>query len=164
MHGAAAALLVVLSAAGCSASATEAAPAETVAATPTPTATPTPKVTRTPRVDTDGDGASDRNDAFPTDPTRSVQLYYPSGDPVIEGYPVLVETAQLDYRVANWIKTPQAVAVAPGLYVGYSSTVPDLGKYLTGGADGDCVVQEEFGFVGGACWNGVPASPAEPTQ
>lgn len=136
----------------------------TVTVTATPTATPTPKPTPTPPADSDGDGVPDRSDAFPADPARSVQLYYPSGDPVVEGYPLIVDTAQLDYRVANWIKTPQAVAIAPGVYVGYNSAVPDLSKYLTGGGDGDCTVREAFGLQGGACWNGVPPSPAEPAQ
>lgn len=132
--------------------------------TPSVTATPKPSASKTPPSDRDGDGAYDSADDFPDDGSRSKQLYYPSGDPVVEGYPVLVDTAQIDYRVANAIKTPQAVAVAPGVYVGYNSAVPDFRKYIEGGTDGDCVVREAFGFFGGSCWNGVPPSPAEPAQ
>lgn len=160
-----AALLILL--AGCTSPPTSA-DAEPQSATPTTsaTATPTPKpvVTRTPPPDRDGDGVADSSDAFPDDPARSKQLYYPSGDPVLEGYQLVVDTAQIDYRVANAIKTPQVVAVAPGVYVGYNSAVPDLSKYLDGASDGDCVVREAFGFFGGSCWNGVPPSPAEPAQ
>lgn len=156
-----AALVLLLT--GCSTDTTtesEATPTATATATPTPT----PKATRTPPPDRDGDGVMDIRDDFPDDPARSVQLRYPSGDPVVEGYPLVVDTAQLDYRVANWIKTPQVVAVAPGVYVGYSSAVPDLSNYLTAaGAAGDCVVLDAFGLVG-TCWNGVPPSPAEPAQ
>jgi len=151
---------------GCTAQ-TAAEPAPTTGlASPTasPTSSPTPKPTRTPPADRDGDGVPDISDAFPDDAARSVQLRYPSGDAVVDGYPVIVDTAQLDYRVANWIKTPQAVAIAPGLYVGYNAAVADLSKYLDSPADGDCVAQAAFGITGGACWNGVAPSPAEPGQ
>lgn len=163
--GLAAIFSVALVAAGCSSAVVaQESLAPTVTATARATATPTPKSTPTPPSDRDGDGVRDTADDFPDDPARSVQLYYPSGDPVIEGYPVLVDTAQLDYRVASWIKTDQAVALAPGVYAGYNPAVSDLTKYLDGPADGDCAARDAFEFAGGACWNGVPASPAEPAQ
>lgn len=156
---------VALAVSGCSSVAeAQGTPEPTLTASARATATPTPKTTPTPPSDRDGDGVRDTADDFPDDPARSVQLYYPSGDPVIEGYPVLVDTAQLDYRVASWIKTDQAVALAPGVYAGYNPAVSDLTKYLDGPADGDCAARDAFKFAGGACWNGVPASPAEPAQ
>jgi hypothetical protein len=128
---------------------------------PTPSSRPTSTPTPTP--DRDEDGVTDEQDDFPDDPTRSEQLYYASGDPVVEGYPLIVETAQLDYRVANWINTPKAVALAPGVYAGYNPAVPDLSVYLeTNTGDGDCAVRELYQFGGGSCWDGVLASPAEP--
>lgn len=139
--------------------------AETSIPSPKPTASsPSVKPTPTPPADRDADGVPDARDAFPDDPARSVQLYYPSGDPVIDGYPLVVDTTQLDYRLANWIKTPQAVALAPGVYAGYNPAVADLGIYLDGPADGDCAVRDLYAFAGGACWNGVLPSPAEPAQ
>jgi hypothetical protein len=152
---------------GCAAGAESEAPAETAAAEasePAVTKTPTPTPTPTPPPDSDGDGVVDAEDAFPSDGSKSVQLYYPSGDPVLEGYPVVVETAQLDYRLANWVKTPLAVALAPGVYAGYNPAVTDLSTYLSGPADGDCAVRDMYQFQGGACWSGVLASPAEPAS
>ncbi|WP_426321612.1 hypothetical protein [Microbacterium sp. E-13] len=137
----------------------------TVTVTATPSATPTQKPTPTPPADADGDGVPDARDAFPNDASRSKQLYYKSGDPVLPGYPLVVDTAQIDYRVANSIKTPQAVALAPGVYVGYNPAVTDLAVYLESNVgDGDCAVRDLYEFGGGSCWNGVLASPAEPPQ
>lgn len=113
--------------------------------------------------DTDGDGVTDDRDDLPDDPNRTQQLYYPSGDPVVEGYPVLVETAQLDDRLASWIDTPQAVAVAPGVFASYSPAQPDLEAYLDLPNAGDCAVRElYFPETGGACWSGVLPGPQEP--
>ncbi|WP_157096537.1 hypothetical protein [Microbacterium arborescens] len=134
-------------------------------ATPTPMiATQSTKPSPTPLADRDGDGVPDARDDFPDDPARSEQLRYPSGDPVLDGYPLIVDTEQLDYRLASWIKTPQSVALAPGVYAGYNPAVTDLSVYLDGPADGDCAVRDLYAFGGGACWNGVLASPAEPAQ
>lgn len=151
-------LLGVLITSGCATSQLESAipsPAQSESATPTPTPTPPS--------DADADGVIDLLDDFPQDPTRSEQLRYASGDPVVEGYPLVVDTAQLDDRLANWIKTPQAVALAPGVYVGYNPAVTDLAIYLESNVgDGDCAVRDRYQFGGGACWDGVLASPAEP--
>lgn len=170
VRGAFAAVIVLgaLLATGCSSSdateATTATPTAEVAESSSPS--PTPKATRTPPPDTDGDGVPDSLDDFPEDPTRSEQLYYASGDPVVEGYPLVVDTSQLDRRVATWLEsTPQVVALAPGVYAGYNPAVTDLSIYLeTNVADGDCAVRELYGFGGGSCWTGVLASPAEPVQ
>lgn len=165
VRGALAAVIVLgaLVASGCSSTETEAAPSP--AKTAEVSQTPTPKPTPTPPPDRDGDGVPDAQDDFPDDATQSVQLYYASGDPVVAGYPLVVETSQLDYRVANWIKTPQAVALAPGVYAGYNPAVTDLAVYLeTNTANGDCAVRELYQFGGGSCWDGVLASPAEPVQ
>ncbi len=157
-------LTVGLLLAGCS----NTAPAEGTAE-PAPTssadrATTTPSAKPTRPADRDNDGVPDIRDDFPDDATRFEQLRYPSGDPVPDGYPLIVDTAQLDSRLANWIKTPQAVALAPGVYAGYNPAVTDLSVYLDGPADGDCAVRDLYAFGGGACWNGVLLSPAEPAQ
>lgn len=163
-RGALAAIIVAgaLIASGCSASTTDASDSPAPATSePASESTPTPRPTPPP--DTDGDGVLDSMDDFPEDPTRTKQLYYASGDPVVAGYPLLVDTAQLDSRVANWITTPQAVALAPGVYAGYNPAVSDLSVYLeTNTGDGDCAVRELYQFGGGSCWDGVLASPAEP--
>ncbi|MDO8147354.1 hypothetical protein Q6350_02815 [Isoptericola sp. b515] len=133
---------------GCSGDQTPA-PAPTVTVTATVTATPEPA----PTVTVTEEAAE----------AESASLAYPSGDTVVEGYPVLVDTEQIDYRVANAIPTEKSVAVAPGVYVGYSDAVPDLEDYLDQPNDGDCAVREKFfPNVGGSCWNGVPPSPQEP--
>lgn len=113
--------------------------------------------------DADGDGVDDEADAYPDDPTRSMDYYYPSGAPVLDGYPVLVDTASLDNRVASWIDTPQAVALAPGVYAAYNPAQPDTYAYLDGPSDGDCAVRDlYFPETGGACWSGVLPGPQEP--
>ena len=90
-------------------------------------------------------------------------LRYPSGAPVLKGYPVLVDTKRLDYRVASWIKTAKAVALAPGVYAAYNPAAPDLTAYIDGPNDGDCAVRKlYFPESGGACWSGVLAGPQEP--
>jgi hypothetical protein len=164
----------VLAPTGCNGSDTEETTAadssrvETTSETPTPrTETPTPAPSPTdPRPDRDGDGAPDISDYEPEDPTiqRSTDvLRYPSGDAVLPGYPVLVDTATLDFKLSDWIATEQAVAVAPGVYVAYSPAVPTLADYLDEPVDGDCVVIDKFfPETGSTCWNGVVPSPQEP--
>ena len=148
--------------AGCSSN-TAQEPATTPTSAPTKSSTPTP--TPTPPQDTDGDGVQDSQDDFPNDATQSEQLYYQSGDPVLPGYPLIVDTAQIDSRVANAIPAPQTVALAPGVYVGYNPAVTDLAVYLESNVgDGDCAVRDLYAFGGGSCWGGVLASPAEPGQ
>jgi hypothetical protein len=155
-------LLVALMTSGCATNQSESA-ISSPTPTQTETETPMPTPTRTPPADSDADGVIDLLDDFPQDPARSKQLRYASGDPVVEGYPLVVDTAQLDSRLANWIRTPQAVALAPGVYVGYNPTVTDLATYLESNTgDGDCAVRNLYRFGGGACWDGVLASPAEP--
>jgi hypothetical protein len=89
---------------------------------------------------------------------------YPSGDPVMAGYPVLVDTASLDPRLSGWIDTEQAVALAPGVYAAYSPAVTDLNDYLDGPVDGDCAMRDKFfPEASGACLSGVTPSPQEPS-
>ena len=77
----------------------------------------------------------------------------------------MITTATLDRRVANWIDTEQAVAVAPGVYAAYNPAVTDLWRYLTLPNDGDCAVRDTFfPNTGGACWDGVLPGPDEPSQ
>ena len=82
------------------------------------------------------------------------------------GYPVVVPTSTVDYRVANWAKTtPQLVALAPGVYTAYNPAVTDLAFYVDQGntAEGDCtLIKAMFADRGGACWDGVSAGTAEP--
>ena len=74
-----------------------------------------------------------------------------------------MDTAQIDSRVADGIVTPQTVALAPGVYVGFNPAVTDLAVYLESNVgDGDCAVRDLYAFGGGSCWSGVLASPAEP--
>lgn len=90
-------------------------------------------------------------------------LLYPSGDKVLKGYPVLVRSSKLDRRLASWLDTPKAVAVAPGVYAAYNPAVTDLSAYLELPNDGDCAVRHKyFPDTGGACWNGVLPGPDEP--
>lgn len=101
--------------------------------------------------------------AAPVAEPEPAELTYPSGDPVFDGYPVLVDTSSLDRRLENWIDTDQAVALAPGVYVGFSKAVPDLADYLDGPNSGDCAVRDKyFPNSGGSCWNGVTLSKQEP--
>jgi hypothetical protein len=82
---------------------------------------------------------------------------------VFGGYPVLVDTKRLDYRLASWIKTAKAVALAPGVYAAYNPAQADLTAYIDGPNDGDCAVRKlYFPNTGGACWSGVLAGPQEP--
>lgn len=92
---------------------------------------------------------------------------YPSGDPVMAGYPLKVSIDSLDRRVASWLQDSayegQVVAVAPGVYTAYSPVEPDLNQYLNGPVDGDCTVRTKFfPGSGGSCWNGVQPGSEEP--
>ena len=122
-------------------------PAPTVTVTATVTATVTVAPTPTSQTST----------------TAASAGTYPSGDPVLPGYPVLVDTALLDYRVASAITTEKAVALAPGVYSAYVPTQPNLRAYLALPNDGDCAVRElYFPRTGGSCWSGVLPGPQEP--
>lgn len=84
------------------------------------------------------------------------------------GYPLIVNVASLDYRVANWYEGKlvdgQVVALAPGLYSPFNPNVPDLASYYeSGSVDGDSAMK---GAVlpnqGGATWSGVLPGAEEP--
>jgi hypothetical protein len=106
--------------------------------------------------------------ATPVPPTTTTTRFaYPSGDPVLPGYPLIVSVGTIDRRVASWFEGKlvdgQVVALAPGVYTPFNPVVPDLTNYLDGPNDGDCVVRSQFfPNTGGACWDGVQAGSAEP--
>lgn len=103
-----------------------------------------------------------------TTPTPTV-LRYPSSDPVIAGYPLVVHADSIDSRVASWFQGKlvdgQVVALAPGVYTPFNPVIKNLADYLSGPVEGDCLVREKFfPAAGGACWNGVQSGSAEPPQ
>ncbi|WP_154814574.1 hypothetical protein [Actinophytocola xinjiangensis] len=92
---------------------------------------------------------------------------YPSGDPVLPGYPLIVPVGTIDRRLVSWFEGQlidgQVVALAPGVYTPFNPVVPDLVDYLVGPSSGDCAVREKFfPESGGACWDGVQRGSAEP--
>lgn len=105
---------------------------------------------------------------MPVPPTTTTTiLMYPSGDPVLPGYPLIVPVGAIDTRVASWFEGQlvdgQVVALAPGVYTPFNPVVSDLTNYLDGPNNGDCVVRSQFfPNSGGACWDGVQAGSAEP--
>jgi hypothetical protein len=126
--------------------------APTTAAVPTSTEAPTTTVAPTTTIP-------------PT--TATPVLRYPSGDPVLPGYPLIVPVSTIDRRPAAWMEDNlvdgQVVALAPGLYRAYNPAVPDLTAYLDGPVDGDCLLKDQFfPSAGGACWDGVQRGSAEP--
>ena len=84
------------------------------------------------------------------------------------GYPLLVNVASLDYRVANWfdgkLVDGQVVALAPGLYAPFNPNVPQLNSYYeSGGVAGDSAIKEAvLPNAGGATWSGVLPGAEEP--
>ena len=85
------------------------------------------------------------------------------------GYPLVVEAASLDYRVAAWftgrLAGDQVVALAPGLYAPYDPNVPDLQSYFTADrAVGDGTMKRIVfpGSGGAATWSGVHPGGQEP--
>lgn len=84
------------------------------------------------------------------------------------GYPLIVNVASLDYRVANWFEGKlvdgQVVALAPGLYSPYNPNVPDLGSYYeSGGVYGDSAMKDAvLPHTGGSTWSGVLPGAEEP--
>jgi hypothetical protein len=81
------------------------------------------------------------------------------------GYPLVVDVATIDSRVASAYPTsPQVVALAPGLYTAYNTSVTDLDVYINKApVDGDCILKDAlFPDRGGSCWNGISAGSAEP--
>jgi ABC-type Fe3+-hydroxamate transport system substrate-binding protein len=105
---------------------------------------------------------------IPVPPTTTTTLLvYPSGDPVLPGYPLIVPVSTIDKRVASWFEGKlvdgQVVALAPGVYTPFNPVIPELTDYLDGPNEGDCVVRGQFfPNSGGACWDGVQAGSAEP--
>lgn len=96
--------------------------------------------------------------------TRKI-LAYPSGDPVLPGYPVKVSGASIDYRVIGYSGSidQEFVALAPGVYAPYTPVEPDLTAYLDGPSQGDCTVRAKFfPGTGGTCWSGVRPGSEEP--
>jgi hypothetical protein len=72
--------------------------------------------------------------------TTTTVFMYPSGDPVLPGYPLIVPVGTIDDRVASWFEA-----------------------YLDGPNSGDCIVRSQFfPNTGGACWEGVQTGSAEP--
>jgi hypothetical protein len=104
----------------------------------------------------------------PAPTTTTTQVFmYPSGDPVLPGYPLIVPVDTIDGRVASWFEDKlvngQVVALAPGVYTPFNPVVPALTNYLDGPNSGDCTVRSQFfPDSGGACWEGVQAGTAEP--
>lgn len=99
--------------------------------------------------------------------TTIVVVRYPSGVPVLPGYPLIVPIGQIDRRVASWLEDHvidgQVVAVAPGVYRAFNPAVPTLSDYIDGPNAGDCLVRKQYyPEAGGTCWDGVQKSPAEP--
>ncbi|MBD7996364.1 hypothetical protein H9639_13750 [Arthrobacter sp. Sa2CUA1] len=85
------------------------------------------------------------------------------------GYPLLVNAASVDYRVAAWLGDRlvdgQVVALAPGLYAPYDPNVPDLLAYYvsTNVAGNSAMKQTVFPDSGGAAaWSRVEPGTEEP--
>lgn len=90
-------------------------------------------------------------------PTTTVPyLFMGNGQLVFDGYPRIVSSSQVDYRVRNWAEVSEFVAVAPGVYSSYNPFVPDLREYLEGPFLGDCVaIRKFFPSSSSTCWDGV---------
>lgn len=81
------------------------------------------------------------------------------------GYPLVVDTGSVDYRVASSFETsPQLVALAPGVYTSYNESVTELDVYVDEApVSGDCtLINSLFADRGGSCWDGVKAGTQEP--
>lgn len=84
------------------------------------------------------------------------------------GYPVLVDSTTLDYRVAAAFErtgnTGQVVALVPGVYAPYNPNVPELDKYYEGGGVyGDSMMHKEYlPDLPGSFWSGVQPGAQEP--
>ncbi|AKJ72179.1 hypothetical protein TPA4_14 [Tsukamurella phage TPA4] len=94
-------------------------------------------------------------------------LTYPSGDKVLQGYPLIVNVKSLDPRIVSNFEgklvNGKVVALAPGVYAPYSPVESNLAAYLDGPSDGDCTVRNKyFPTSGGSCWNGVLPGSEEP--
>ncbi|MCC3267018.1 hypothetical protein [Arthrobacter gengyunqii] len=85
------------------------------------------------------------------------------------GYPLIVDAASLDYRVAAWFSgrliDGRVVALAPGLYAPYDPNVPDLSSYYTADRVAGDGVLKHIVFPGSgsaATWSGVGPGSQEP--
>ncbi|WP_104052407.1 MULTISPECIES: hypothetical protein [unclassified Arthrobacter] len=85
------------------------------------------------------------------------------------GYPLIVDAASLDYRVAAWFSgrliDGRVTALAPGLYAPYDPNVPDLSSYYTADrAVGDGVMKHIVfpGSGNAATWSAVRPGSQEP--
>ena len=86
------------------------------------------------------------------------------------GYPLLVDAASLDYRVAAWltgrgVEGGRIVALAPGLYAPYDPNVPDLSSYYTADRVAGDGVMKHIVFPGSgnaATWSAVRPGSQEP--
>ncbi|WP_104101173.1 hypothetical protein [Arthrobacter sp. 08Y14] len=85
------------------------------------------------------------------------------------GYPLIVDAASLDYRVAAWFSgrliDGRVTALAPGLYAPYDPNVPDLSSYYTADrAVGDGVMKHIVfpGSGSAATWSAVRPGSQEP--
>ena len=85
------------------------------------------------------------------------------------GYPMVVNAASVDYRVAAWfsgrLEDGRLVALAPGLYGPYNPNVPDLSVYyVSTTVAGDSAVKQTVfpGSGGTASWSGVRPGTEEP--
>ncbi|MBD8045390.1 hypothetical protein H9638_16400 [Arthrobacter sp. Sa2BUA2] len=88
---------------------------------------------------------------------------------VYPGYPLLVNAASVDYRVAAWFERRlvdgRLVALAPGLYAPYDPNIPDLQTYYvsTSVAGDGAMKRTVFPDSGAAAsWSGVRAGTEEP--
>ncbi|WP_312179564.1 hypothetical protein [Arthrobacter sp.] len=88
---------------------------------------------------------------------------------VYPGYPLLVNAASVDYRVAAWfdgrLVDGQVVALAPGLYAPYDPNVPDLAAYyVSNRVAGDGAMKRTVFPDSGAAasWSGVRPGTEEP--
>ena len=85
------------------------------------------------------------------------------------GYPLVVNAASVDYRVAAWfsgsLMDGRLVALAPGLYGPYNPDVPDLSLYyVSTTVAGDSAMKQTVfpGSGGTASWSGVRPGTEEP--
>lgn len=95
-------------------------------------------------------------------PADGISTAYP-------GYPLVVNAASLDYRVAAWfagrLVDGRVVALAPGLYAPYDPNVPDLLTYYVPGAVAGDTARKQTVFPGSgvaASWTGVRPGTQEP--
>gem|GEM_PF-2734120 len=105
--------------------------------------------------------------AMPT-PTSTATGYAASVPAKFPGYPLIVHSASLDYRVKfafeGKLVDDQVVALAPGLYTPYNPRVTDLlSYYVHTGVYGDSAIKNAYmPETGGATWDGVLPGPEEP--